>query len=286
MEQPVTAVYGDYDKLYQNFFPVGFNAANPDFGGIATVNLDGYIDTTQRQSLTLSGNLVGEFETGTIGHTIVGGLEYIDTSNDNDRFNTFFDSSAATRAAQILAGQTTGLQRTDTATLAVADVIDFSVNAAGVSTTNIFNPPAGTANLDIASPNVFSAYVQNQIAVTDWLDIVVGARFDSFDFTVEDTIVALDNPNRILSRTDEEISPRLGVILKPKENISIYGSFSESFIPQSGSASQPLSSKSRPLTASQPATRLTKSRKASFVLKASKPRSVGTSQMNSASLQV
>ena len=214
-----TTVYGDYDKLYQNLFPVGFNAANEAFGGIATVDLDGYVDTTQRQSLTLSGNLVGEFETGSIGHTVVGGLEYIDTTNNNDRFNTFFDTSqddvetfAANRPINILNG--------------------VGVNAAGLTTTNSFDVDVNDD--DEADLSVFSAFVQNEIAVTDWLDIVVGARFDSFDFTVEDTTAALDNPNRTLSRTDEEISPRLGVILKPKENISIYGSFSESFIPQSG----------------------------------------------------
>ena len=214
-----TATYGDYDKLYQNLFPVGFNAANPDFGGIATVNLDGYVDTTQRQSLTLSGNLVGEFETGGIGHTIVGGLEYIDTSNDNDRFNTFFDTS-----------------QDDVETFAVNRPINIlngvGVNAAGVTTTNSFD--VNVNDDDEADLRVFSAFVQDEIAVTDWLDIVVGARFDSFDFTVVNTLAAADDPARTLSRTDEEISPRLGLILKPKENISIYGSFSESFIPQSG----------------------------------------------------
>jgi len=172
-----TAAYGDYDKLYQNLFPVGFNAANEEFGGIATVDLDGYVDTTQRQSLNLSGNLVGEFETGAIGHTLISGLEYIDTSNNTT--NSF-----------------------------AVDVNDD----------------------DDADLSVFSAFIQDEIAVTDWLDIVVGVRFDSFDFTVENTLAALDDPDRVLSRTDEEISPRFGVILKPKENISIYGSYSESFI--------------------------------------------------------
>ena len=228
-----TATYGDYDKLYQNLFPVGFNAANPEFGGIATVNLDGYVDTTQRQSLTLSGNLVGEFETGGIGHTIVGGLEYIDTSNDNDRFNTFFDTSqddvetfAANRPINILNG--------------------VGVNAAGVTTTNSFD--VNVNDDDEADLRVFSAFVQDEIAVTDWLDIVVGARFDSFDFTVVNTLAAANDPARTLSRTDEEISPRLGLILKPKENISIYGSFSESFIPQSGEQFAEISSTEAGLT--------------------------------------
>jgi len=220
-----TAVYGDYDKLYQNLFPVGFNAANPEFGGIATVNLDGYVDTTQRQSLTLSGNLVGEFDTGNIGHTILGGLEYIDTSNDNDRFNTFFDTSqddvetfAANRPINILNG--------------------VGINAAGVTTTNSFNVDVNDD--DEADLRVFSAFVQDEIAVTDWLD--------SFDFTVVNTLAAADDPARTLSRKDEEISPRFGLILKPKENISIYGSFSENFIPQSGEQFAEISSSEAAIT--------------------------------------
>ena len=215
----LTAVYGDYDKLYQNLFPVAFNASNDVFGGIATVDLDGYVDTTQRQSLTLAANVVHEFETGLFDHTFVAGGEYIDTSNDNDRFNTFFDTS-----------------QDDVETFAVARPINvlsgFGVNAAGESTTNSFAVDVNDDNeVDLT---VFSAYVQDEITVTDWLDIVVGARFDSFDFTVVNELAALDDEDRVLSSKDEEISPRLGLILKPRENISLYGSFSESFLPQSG----------------------------------------------------
>ena len=76
---------------------------------------------------------------------------------------------------------------------------------------------------------VFSAYIQDQIAINDYFDIVLGARFDSFAIDVFN--VPADD---LRERTDEEISPRLGLIFKPKENVSIYGSFSESFLPRSG----------------------------------------------------
>ncbi len=36
------------------------------------------------------------------------------------------------------------------------------------------------------------------------------------------------------TRKDDRVSPRLGLILKPQENLSIYGSYSESFLPRSG----------------------------------------------------
>ena len=71
-----SAFYGDYDKLYENFYASGYDpAAMPD-----RVTLDGYIDTTQRQNFVLSGNLIGEFATGGINHTVVAGAEYIDST--------------------------------------------------------------------------------------------------------------------------------------------------------------------------------------------------------------
>lgn len=216
----ITVSYGDYDKLYQNLFPVGYSAANPDFGGIETVNLDGYVDTTQRQTFTLAGNLVGEFSTGNIEHTIVTGAEFIDTSNNNDRFNTFFDTS-----------------QDDVETFAVDRSADrpinifngVGVNAAGQTTTNSF--AVDLNDDDHADLKVFSTYIQDQIEINQYIDIILGARFDRFDFTVEDLA---SNPSVTFERVDEEFSPRLGLILKPRENISVYGSYSESFIPRSG----------------------------------------------------
>ena len=86
-----TATYSDYDKLYQNFYAAGYDEATPD-----AVVLDGYVDTTERQNLVLSGNLVGEFETGDIEHTLLFGAEWINSSSTNDRYNPDFDPGAGT----------------------------------------------------------------------------------------------------------------------------------------------------------------------------------------------
>jgi catecholate siderophore receptor len=61
------------------------------------------------------------------------------------------------------------------------------------------------------------------------MDIVLGARFDSFEIDVFN--VKTDERR---SRKDEEVSPRAGVIIKPVDNLSIYASYSESFLPRSG----------------------------------------------------
>lgn len=205
-----SAFYGDYDKLYSNFYAVGYDeTVAPN-----VVTLDGYVDTTQRQNLVLSGNMIGEFATGWINHTVLGGIEYIDTVNNNDRFNPFFDQT-----------------RDDTESFIIQRPINLrggvGVNASGQVTTNDFSVDLNDdTEADVA---VFSAYIQDEIAMSDKLDVVIGARFDSFEIDVLNVPAAEQR-----SRTDEEISPRFGLVYKPKENISLYGSYSETFLPRSG----------------------------------------------------
>lgn len=211
--------WSDFDKLYSNFFPVGFNEATNE------VTLDGYVDTTQRQNFVLSANLVGEFDTGPFSHTIVTGGEFIDTINNNDRFNTFFDTAAADG------------RRTDQENFIATRPLNL-VNGVGIipdgrTTTNSFTTDLNDdTEADIT---VFSAYIQDEIKVTDWLNVVLGVRYDSFDITVDNIETFIDTGVRdVRQRTDDRFSPRFGIILKPQENISIYGSYSESFLPRSG----------------------------------------------------
>ncbi len=209
----VTASYGDYDKLYSNLYPAAYDEATN------VVTLDGYVDTTQRKNFVLAANLVGEFNTGSLHHTLLIGGEYIDTANNNDRFNTFFDTSLDDQES-FLASDPLNLN-------------NFTgVNAAGDPTSFAFSDLNDDTEADVT---VYSIYLQNEIEVTDWLNVVVGGRFDSFDITVDNIETFIDTGLReVLSRTDSDFSPRAGVILKPQENISIYGSYSESFLPRSG----------------------------------------------------
>ncbi|MEL6707249.1 MAG: TonB-dependent siderophore receptor [Pseudomonadota bacterium] len=202
------AFYGDYDKVYVNFFNTGYDEATN------IVELDGYIDDTQRQNLILSGNLIGEFETGSVGHTIIFGGEYINTSSDQSRFNSFFSGSQDDR-------------ETFFAVRPIQLSNNVGVNAAGQPTTNDFTVDLNDDTR--VTIDVISAYIQDEIKLTNWLNVVLGARFDSFDIEVFNVPA-----NDLRSRKDEEISPRAGLIFKPAQNISIYGSYSESFLPRSG----------------------------------------------------
>ena len=205
-----SAFNGDYDKLYQNFYASGYNqAATPDL-----VTLDGYVDTTDRQNLILSGNLIGEFLTREISHTIIVGAEFIDTSSDQDRYNSYWDTTSddneiftINRPLNLRGG--------------------VGVNSSGATTTNRF-----TADLNDDTRvgiDVFSFYAQDEIELSDQWDAIIGARSDSFDIEVFNVPA-----NETRNRKDEEISPRLGLVFKPGENISLYGSYSRSFLPRSG----------------------------------------------------
>lgn len=205
-----SAFYGDYDKLYQNFYASAYDQLNTP----NEVTLDGYIDTTERQNLVLSTNLVGEFALGNIKHTIVAGAEYIDTSSDQDRFNTFWNTTADDNEVFAIARP-----------LAVRGGV--GVNASGVPTTNSFN--VDLSDDTRVGVDVLSVYLQDEIELSERLDLVLGARFDSFEIDVFNVPA-----NEQRSRKDDEVSPRVGLVYKPQENISLYASYSESFLPRSG----------------------------------------------------
>ncbi|MEP2180021.1 MAG: TonB-dependent receptor, partial [Marinomonas sp.] len=202
--------YGDYDKLYANFYASGYDqAATPN-----QVTLDGYVDTTQRQNLILSGNLIAELDTGSVHHTMIFGGEMIDTSSNQDRWNTFWSTTSD-----------------DNEIFAIARPLNvrggIGVNAEGAPTTNDFTADINDdTRVDI---KVLSAYIQDEIELTDWLHVIIGGRFDSFDIDVDNVVAGTQR-----SRKDSEFSPRAGLILKPQSNISLYASYSESFLPRSG----------------------------------------------------
>jgi catecholate siderophore receptor len=203
------ASYTDYDKLYQNFYASKYDEALDD----DSVTLDGYVDTTKRQNFVLSGNLVAEFETSDIKHTLLFGAEFMDSSSENDRFNPDFDPSAA------------GTEDEATFTISGRNTPGVGFNAGGLNA-GPFTDKNDETSTDLS---VFSLYVQDEIELSDQLTAVIGARFDSFDIEVNDI-----KKGEKGSQKDEEFTPRAGIIYKPEENVSLYASYSQTFLPQSG----------------------------------------------------
>ena len=205
-----TASYTSYDKLYQNFYVSGYDeATTPD-----QVTLDGYVDTTERQNFVLSSNFVSEFETGDIEHTLLFGAEFIDSSSENDRYNPEFDDGA---------GGTTDKK---SFSISQRNISGVGFNAGGLNA-----GPFTDLNDDTETDlTVYSLYVQDEIQLTEQLDLVLGARFDSFDINATDNKTAGNSG----SQKDEEFTPRAGIIYKPQENVSLYASYSQTFVPASG----------------------------------------------------
>lgn len=186
-----TASYGDYDKVYENFYASGY------LENTETVTLSGYVDGTQRKTANVTGSLIGEFETGGIGHTVLAGFDSIKTSNDNYR-----DKANST---DIILGN--------------LDSFSGSFPNFGDST---------EADLEVVS-----LFIQNEISLSDSFDLVIGLRYDHIDFAV-DVLNSSGNTTASRNQVDEKITPRFGFVYKPEQEVSIYGSYSESFLPKSG----------------------------------------------------
>ncbi|MGY4361855.1 outer membrane receptor for monomeric catechols [Bradyrhizobium sp. i1.7.7] len=77
--------------------------------------------------------------------------------------------------------------------------------------------------------NLGAVYVQDQVEITRYLELIGGVRFDHFDLTSRDRRTFVE-----LNRVDDLVSPRAGVLFKPLENLSIYGSYSISYLPSAG----------------------------------------------------
>lgn len=206
----VSAFYGEYDKRYQNFYASGYDQESaPD-----EVTLDGYVDTTQRKNMIFSANIIKEGVLGGVGHTLLVGLESISTSSEQDRYNTFWDTTQDDK-------ETFSLSRN----LGIRGGV--GQNAVGALATNDFGVDINDdTEVEI---DVTSIYVQDEIELSEQFRFVAGLRYDSFDIDVLNVVA-----DETRSRKDSEVSPRLGAVYKPEENISIYASYSESFLPRSG----------------------------------------------------
>jgi len=75
-----------------------------------------------------------------------------------------------------------------------------------------------------ASSLVIAPYVADQIALSDKLQVLVGARFDSIDY--EDDVTAT-------SRSFSKVSPTLGVVWTPVAPLSLYANAGRAFAPPS-----------------------------------------------------
>ena len=161
------------------------------------VTFSAYDDTTTRRNLFSQTDLVWNNRLGAIDQTLLVGFELGGSTGRNQRRNGVFAGSA----------------------VRALDSVTFDAPVTFVANGNNARIETGVAAI----------YAQDQIRPTAWLEIVAGLRFDRVKIEVLNRTSGLE-----FERVDELWSPRLGLILKPMPNLSVYGSYSRSYLPQSG----------------------------------------------------
>jgi catecholate siderophore receptor len=185
---------GNYNKFYQNVYGSGFNRAT------GLVTLAGYNNRNDRTNLFSQTDLVWDNRLAGIDQTLLFGFE-VGREKSRNRRNT----------ASFLSGNTTPISD---------PTVDADV---------IFAPAPSDANNRVTA-TVAAAYLQDQLRISPAFEIVAGLRFDSFKLHVND----LRGSGGQFDRRDNLWSPRLGLIAKPADKLSLYASYSRSYLPQSG----------------------------------------------------
>jgi catecholate siderophore receptor len=188
--------YGDYDRGYQNYVPGTVDAAK------TLVSLSAYNNSTKRRNLFNQTDVVHAFTTGSLKHTVLAGAEFGRQNTDNFRETGYFNDTALSIAVPYASPTT--------------------------STPVTFRQSATDADNHVTT-SLAAVYAQDQVELSDKLQAIAGLRFDSFDLQFNN-----HRNNERLSRKDELVSPRAGLVFKPIQTLSLYTSYSVSYLPSSG----------------------------------------------------
>ncbi|WP_188661357.1 TonB-dependent receptor [Sphingomonas metalli] len=186
------ARYAEYDKSYANVYPDA-----PATSPTGTVALAAYANRTHRRNLIVQSNIVAKRRLLGAEHTLLVGAEY---------------GSQASTGREVEGTVTPGSVSvlTPAPSMVALDEVAFDLRT---------------------QVDFFSLYVQDQVSLASWLDVIAGVRWDRFAFKGDDLITT---PIRPFARTDSNFSPRFGVVFKPTDKVRLYGSYARSFQPRSG----------------------------------------------------
>jgi catecholate siderophore receptor len=171
--------------------------ANSAVSATGNVTLQAYNSGTERRNLFNQTDVTWKIATGAIEHTLLGGVELGRQETDNTR-----------------------TPNTTPGTVNIANPTTFAPVTFGT-------PLQANNRVDL---DLSAVYLQDQMALSAQFQVIAGIRFDRFDLDFDDKRPA----NTDFSRKDDLVSPRLGAIYKPVEPVSLYASYSISYLPQSG----------------------------------------------------
>ena len=228
----VSLTMNDFDKMYQNLYVSKYAPAAANTPTVGTIDADGYRDVTTRESTIFNVDWVNELEIGTATHTILAGLEVLETENKNQRYYKCFSSHDGNSALNNTADCTASSgQKSNKETFTLARPMDFSKNSGGVANTTHFDQAGAFYARTETDVEITSISLQDQISINENVLVTIGGRFDQMELTVNDTRTA----SGATTVNDRDIfSPRAGLTLKPQENVSFFVAYSESFYPKAG----------------------------------------------------
>jgi catecholate siderophore receptor len=204
-----SSLYADFNRAYQNVYP-GSSVALP----AGTFNYSAYNHITNRENAFNQTDFIYKTITGPVHYTIAFGTEFGRQTGVDIRDTGIFASTGLNTAP--------GNAFDPTYFGAVNFIHHYK-------STNIGD---GVTTADSNSKYrlyIESAYAQDQVEVTRWLQLIGGVRLDRFDMSALDM-----NTNISRGRVDETVSPRAAVIVKPVDNLSLYTAYSISYLPSAG----------------------------------------------------
>lgn len=189
--------YANYDKFYQNVFAGGAVKHG-------LVAIDAYNNATERENFINQTDVVFHFDTGSIEHTLLTGVEFSRQETDNFRNTGYASASSPTHLGNV------------------------SASNPRYNGPLFFRQSATDAdNHSVATGAAF--YFQDQIQLLPKLQLIAGLRVDLLEVDFHNNRTGLD-----LETSDDLYSPRAGLIYKPIENFAIYGSYTRSYVPRAG----------------------------------------------------
>ncbi len=207
-----STMFADYQKFYQNVYPGNgplSGAVNP---ADTSFNRAAYNHTTNRDNFFNQTDFFYKAFTGPIFHNIAFGMEFGRQSGIDVRNTGIFPNGTNTIVGNPFDPTYFG-------------PINFIHQYPGAFSPGVTTPDSNSKYLLYTT----SAYARDTIEITRWLQLIGGARFDRFD---ESALDMNTNANRTL--INNKVSPQAAVIVKPIENLSIYGAYSVSYLPASG----------------------------------------------------
>ncbi|HLP03072.1 MAG TPA: TonB-dependent siderophore receptor [Opitutaceae bacterium] len=191
--------FSSYDKFYQNVFPGAVNAAGTN------VALQAYNNATQRDNLFNQTDVVWDLAAAGLKHQILTGLELGRQVTDNRRNTGYFVTISPTTTS-----------------------IFVPISSPRTTLPVSFRQSATDADNHGVATTV-ALYAQDQIEFTPHLLGIFGLRYDRFEVDFHNNRTRAE-----LESADNMLSPRAGLVFKPAQNVSLYTSYSMSFVPRAG----------------------------------------------------